>query len=395
MDANSGRSVWSNRAWAAARLGGAAGGAAALGAGAVWVGGAAYFARRVVTPDRRKPNDQEIRAVRVGEIDLAITPDSTVPGRYGLWIGTGDDTHVRIGDVLSVDEAAGTVTRELIGVDFGELVVGPARWDQYFFGETPQRSLGLPTTDVLVRSDIGDLPAWLVPAAGESTRWAITVHGRGARRLEGLRAVPTLHAAGYTTLVPAYRNDEEAPPGPDGRYNLGLSEWRDIEAAMRFAIDHGAREIDLVGWSMGGAIILQLLDRSELAGRVTKIVLDGPVVSWSEVLLHHARLNRVPRPIGRLGTSLLGRRSARRFVGVHEPIDVAVTDWVNRAEELRTPMLLIHSRDDEFVPVESSRALAAARPDLIRYEEWEHARHCKEWNVDPERWERVVREFIS
>ena len=157
MDTNSGRSVWSNRAWAAARLGGAAGGAAALGAGAVWVGGAAYFARRVVTPDRRKPNDQEIRAVRVGEIDLAITPDSTVPGRYGLWIGTGDDTHVRIGDVLSVDEAAGTVTRELIGVDFGELVVGPARWDQYFFGETPQRSLGLPTTDVLVRSDIGEV----------------------------------------------------------------------------------------------------------------------------------------------------------------------------------------------------------------------------------------------
>ena len=40
-------------------------------------------------------------------------------------------------------------------------------------------------------------------------------------------------------------------------------------------------------------------------------------------------------------------------------------------------------------------ALAAARPDLVTFVPWSLARHCKEWNVDPERWERVVREFIS
>ena len=39
--------------------------------------------------------------------------------------------------------------------------------------------------------------------------------------------------------------------------------------------------------------------------------------------------------------------------------------------------------------------LAARRPDLVRFERWHGARHCKEWNIDPQRWERVVREFLS
>jgi hypothetical protein len=28
-------------------------------------------------------------------------------------------------------------------------------------------------------------------------------------------------------------------------------------------------------------------------------------------------------------------------------------------------------------------------------EHWDTARHTKEWNVDPERWERSVAEFVS
>ncbi|WP_220432847.1 hypothetical protein, partial [Raoultella terrigena] len=64
------------------------------------------------------------------------------------------------------------------------------------------------------------------------------------------------------------------------------------------------------------------------------------------------------------------------------------------AEELHHPMLLIHSRDDEFVPVGPSESLAQVRPDLITFEPWSLARHCKEWNVDPRRWNAVVADFV-
>ncbi len=101
------------------------------------------------------------------------------------------------------------------------------------------------------------------------------MHGRGARREETIRALAPLLAEGWTCLVPTYRNDEGVPAGPDGRYALGLSEWRDIDAAMGYALARGADELLLAGWSMGGAIVLQALDRSAHADAVGRVVLDG------------------------------------------------------------------------------------------------------------------------
>ncbi len=378
----------------------AAGAASAIMAGvsaAGSVGAATYFARRVVTPDPRRPDDTEILAVAGDRVTLGLTAETGVRGRYGLWLDGGRG-HARVGEILDVDDERGRVTRRVEGVDSGRLTVGFARWNQYYYAGSPQEAFGLPTQDVRVRSELGDVPAWLVPAeptAGAGDRWAILVHGRGARREECLRAVPVTHELGYTTLIPMYRNDIGAPPSPDGRYNLGLSEWRDVEAAMLHAVEAGAREIVLAGWSMGGAIVLQTLDRSWLSGRVSRVVLDAPVIDWSDVLRHHAAANRVPAPVGAMSRALMGRRSARRLVGVHEPIDVARTDWVRRSEELTHPLLLIHSEDDEFVPVGPSAALAAARPDLVTYEPWRHARHTKEWNVDSRRWDEALRAFLA
>jgi len=252
---------------------------------------------------------------------------------------------------------------------------------------------------VTYAGELGPMPAWVVRPMGDvardSGRWAVLVHGRGARREETIRAMPPLLAAGWTCLAITYRNDEGVPAGPDGRYALGLSEWRDVEAAVQHAVDHGAREVLLVGWSMGGATVLQLLDRSPLAELVSRVVLDGPVIDWGDVLAHHARGHRLPRHVGSLARAMMRQRWGHRLVGVHEGVDVAQTDWVSRADELRHRVLLIHSADDEFVPIGPSRALAAVRPDLVTLEEWHAARHCKEWNTDPERWEALVAGFAS
>ena len=359
------------------------------------VSAATYFARKVLTPDLLKPDDSQILNFEDDSLTLELTPESEQPGRYGLWFD-GDRGHVRVGALLDVDRQAGRVRRVLEGVDFGDLRVGPGRWNQYYFAGDPHDTLGLPSRDVQIDSELGTLAAWEVPGpSGASSRWAILVHGRGAERGECLRAVPVLHDLGFTALIPTYRNDIGAPPSPDGRYSLGLSEWCDCEAALQYALDAGAGEIVLFGWSMGAAIVLQMLDRSWLSDRVKAVVLDAPVIDWADVLRHHGALNKIPGPIGSLSRVLIGHRWARRLVGVHEPIDVALTNWENRAGELKQPTLLIHSLDDEFVPVGPSIALAARRPDLVRFEPWQLARHTKEWNVDPQRWDAVVRAFLS
>ena len=112
------------------------------------------------------------------------------------------------------------------------------------------------------------------------------------------------------------------------------------------------------------------------------------------MLDHHARLNRLPKPVGRLGLGMLGHRSARRLLGLDGPVDLRRLDWVTRAAELRLPVLLVHSEDDEFVPSGPSRSLAKARPDLVTYVSFTGARHTKEWNVDTDRWEREIARFL-
>ena len=249
-------------------------------------------------------------------------------------------------------------------------------------------------------SEVGDLPAWRVPAAGgadapAAEACAVLVHGRGATREEALRAVPVLRAAGLDVLVPAYRNDRDAPASAAGRYGLGGTEWRDVEAAVAWALERGARRVVLGAWSMGGAIVLQLVARSPLAERVAALVLDGPVLDWRDVLDHQARRIGLPAGVGRWGARLLASSRAPRLLGVEEPVDLAGMDWGVRAAELRVPVLLLHSDDDDVVPSGPSHRLAAARPDLVEHVPSSGVLHTKEWNLDPAAWEAAVAGFLE
>ncbi|TXR57339.1 alpha/beta hydrolase family protein [Quadrisphaera setariae] len=388
------------------------GGAVGLAASAAASALATHFARRVVTPEKVRVDDVRVLAVEPDRVVLAASDLTLAPGRYGLWTD-GGATHSQLGDVIGVDEPgtgssggagagrgagrARTVVRHLIGTDAGALRPGPGRWSGWFHTGDPGRALGLPFDDAVVTSPVGELPAWLVhPADGElrGKVWAVLVHGRGGTREECLRALPVLHRLGVPALVPSYRNDPGVPASPSGRYGLGDTEWEDVEAAVLHALDAGAREVVLVGWSMGGAIVLSALSRSWTADRVRAVVLDGPVLDWRSVLQHQARVHRVPPPLGRAGTALMGSPLARAALGVEGPLDLDRLDWVTRAEELRVPVLLLHGEADAVVPVGSSRMLAAARPDLVTLLEFPGAGHCREWNSDPDRWEREVARFL-
>jgi uncharacterized protein len=308
----------SSRAQRVATAGAAVGVTSAVASGAGSLAAAAYFARKVLTPDRQRPDDVVVRATGASSVTLTATPETLVPGRYGLWIDNGFG-HVRIGDILRADPEADIVERELIAVDRGYLAPGTARWNAYFHGAPPDVTIGAVTEHVTYAGELGAMPAWVVRPEGEqaraSGRWAVLVHGRGARREETIRAMPPLLSQGWTCLVPSYRNDEGVPSGPDGRYALGLSEWRDIEAAVAYALEHGARELLVFGWSMGGAIVLQLLDRTRFSNLVSRVILDGPVIDWGDVLAHHAHSHRLPRHVGSLARSMMNQRWGHRLVG--------------------------------------------------------------------------------
>lgn len=382
---------------------------ALLGAGSSAL--AAYFARRIITPDRVKSEGEELLAVVQGEggpeAIFRATPENTGDGVYSFHFD-GDAGLARIGRITSYSPLEGTVQREIEEIYSGSL--DRVRWGRWGGASYPNpAALGIDSEEVLLRDEIGDFPAWLVPApedaAGAGHRkhaapggqnvWAIMVHGRGATRMEGLRALPVVQELGLTSLLISYRNDGEAPPADAGRYGLGSTEWREVEAAIAYALDHGATDVVLFGWSMGGAVSLQAADQARNRHAIRALVLDAPVIDWVDVLAFQARLNRIPAEVGRYGQFMLSHPLGRRLTGLSAPVDLKSMDWVTRSIELRTPTLILHSVDDDFVPYGPSEKLAAKNPEMVTFVPFEHARHTREWNVDRERWESTVREWLG
>jgi len=347
-------------------------------------------ARRVVTPMRR-PVDTQILAVDTGAqtIELERTVNTELPGRYGLFT-TGTYGYVKLGAVLSAD--ATSVRRKLLTkVETGARVDRGAAFSGFYYASPSE--LHLPWQNVLIGSPAGPCPAWFFPAA--SSTWVIQVHGRGATRVECLRAVPVLHAAGFPNLVVSYRNDGEAPRSRAGAYALGASEWRDIDSAIAYALRHGAERVILMGWSMGGAVSLQAAVGSSYRDRIVGLILESPVIDWRTVLRYQARIAGVRAPLPELAMSALQRPLTARISGADDAISFDRLDMVARAAELSAPMLILHSTDDGFVPIESSTALKEARPDLVTMPEFTVARHTKIWNYDQDGWTRAITDWLD
>jgi len=348
-------------------------------------------ARTVVRPAGRRPDTRIVRLDAAAQtITLGRSPDTVLPGRYGLFtVGSAD--YLRVGSIVGEDED--TVTRKLlthVPAD-GDLAAEAAFSGWYF--DKPGDLL-LPFQSIDIDTGVGACPAWEFPARGDTDVWVIQVHGRGTTRSETLRAVPVFHALGISSLVVSYRNDGDAPRSPSGTYALGATEWRDVDAAIGYARRQGARRVLLMGWSMGGALSLQAALESPHADVIAGLVLDSPVVDWRTVLNFQGRAMRLPAPVIALAERTLASNWGATALRSGEPIPLDRLDGVSRAAELRHPVLILHSDDDGFVPADASHALAQARPDLVTMETFTVARHTKLWNYDETRWTTAIQDWV-
>lgn len=358
---------------------------------AVLAAGSVRMARKVVTPAPRVPDTRILSLDTSAQtITLSRTDDTVLPGRYGLFtVGTAD--YVKLGSVLSEDETS--VKRKLLTHIGPDARLAPDAAFSGWYYDKPEQ-LHLDFTPELIGSTLGPCPAWLFPA-GEGDTWVIQIHGRGTTRAECLRAVPLFHSLGITSLVVSYRNDGEAPRSRSGAYGLGATEWRDVDAAVGFARRRGARRIIVMGWSMGGAIALQLSLNSAHRSVIAGLILESPVVDWRVVLDYQARLLKVPTAVSGLAIGALQTEWAAPLTHAGGAVPFDRLDVVARAAELRHPILILHSDDDGFVPSDASHDLVVARPDLVELQVFEVARHAKLWNYDEQRWTSSIRAWLA
>ncbi|MGW0117225.1 alpha/beta hydrolase [Streptomyces sp. NPDC003327] len=358
-----------------------------LGVGAAAVAAGRYASDVALRASSGRPFPGEprltVHATGPERITLTRSLASLRPGTYGM---EAPGLHAVLGPVLDrVPHTADTVVRRLERVELG--APGPGarvRLTPQLHLGTPTTALGLPHEDLEIPGELGPLPAWLV--SGPRPTWVIALHGLGATREHALNLGLFYARRRVPVLVPAYRGDEGAPPSPDGLAQLGDSEWRDVDAAIRYAVRRGAAHVVLHGWGTGAAMALRAAAESGVRDRIRGLVLDSPVLDWEATLRNLAAARRVPAPLVPLAV-----RAARGRTGPHgDRLEAACAP-----DALRVPVLLFHGPEDTLAPWEPSVELAARRPGLVTLRTVRNAPHTAMWNADPVRYEEALRRFLT
>ena len=254
----------------------------------------------------------------------------------------------------------------------------------------PRAAYGVAFTDVGIPCSGGSCPAWFVP--GRSSTWFIAVHGKDAKRTEPLRAMGPAIKAGLPTLDISYRNDPGAPATADHQHSYGVTEWRDLQAAVAYATRHGAKNVVLFGSSMGGAIVSSFLEHSPSAALVRGVMFDAPALDFRATVDWGAAHRTLPV----VGTAIPGvlTATAEWMAGWRYGVDWKAMDYLP-GNWLRVPTLVVHGADDLTVPVTTSNQLTAAHPKLVHEVVVPHAPHVGSWNVDPGAYQQREAGFLA
>ncbi|WP_326676607.1 alpha/beta hydrolase [Streptomyces sp. NBC_01237] len=358
-----------------------------LGAGAAAVAAGRYAsdAALKVPSGRPLPADRRVtvHATAAGQVTLTRSFAALRPGTYGL---VGPGVHAVVGPVTEqAPHAPDTVVRRLERVSHGTLKAGTkVRLTPELYSGDPGTALGLDHKEVEIPGELGILPAWFVPGARDT--WVITVHGLGTTREHPMNLMGFLHGQRLPVLDLAYRGDAGAPRSADGLGHLGASEWRDLDAAIRYALRYGAESVVLHGWSTGASMALHAAVNSALRDRISGLVLDSPVMDWQVTLRALAAARHVPSALLPLAV-----RAAQGRTG----LSTAPLLDTGLPSALHAPTLIFHGPDDSLAPWQPSRELAARRPDLVSLHPVPQAPHAAMWNADPARYEETLRRFLT
>lgn len=205
----------------------------------------------------------------------------------------------------------------------------------YFPGPAPsvdQAQLGLPSRALALTTADGEkLGTWFFPH--ESARGVVLVsHGNAGSIEQRLELARAFHALGWAVLLYDYRGygASTGSPSEAGTYSDAEAAYEHLARLESFSPER----IVLYGESLGAAVALELALRRPCA----RVILESAFTS-------------LPDMAAAVYPFLPARWLARiRY------------DNFAKVGRLTVPLLLIHSPDDEIVPVEHARRnLAAAR----------------------------------
>ncbi|HWM72224.1 MAG TPA: S9 family peptidase [Nocardioides sp.] len=268
------------------------------------------------------------------------------------------------GDVLSLDARGGQIAVAMHAAS-GPLEVwaGPAAalrqvsdhhagWAAVEFG--PVEDFGFTATDGLALDGIVIRPPHHSSDRPNAT--VVLVHGgpysRSGRELH-CRALDWgqwLATAGYTVLMPNYRGGAGHGDAVARavRGDVGGAEWGDVLAAVDAAVDRGIADPDRLGiggWSQGGFLTAWAVTQCD---RFKAGVMGAGVSDWGAM----AAQSDMPT-----FEAVLGGDTPWDGPGPHRG---AERSPISYARQCRTPLLILHGKEDARVPVSQATAFHRA-----------------------------------
>lgn len=222
----------------------------------------------------------------------------------------------------------------------------------------------VPYEDVTWQSQGKTVRGWLLrqPAEGtdQSSPVIVVAHGWGSNRSRVLRYALPLYREGYTVLLYDARSHGESDPY---RTPSGLQFCDDLLAALewlRARPDIGGGRVGVIGHSLGAFGAVLALDAG---ARIDALVTDAMPVRLSAMVGAELRRRGLPRfPLAQLIPRFMIWRSGipRKIVKRANPAAILREN----ASRSGTPVMLVHSRNDGFIPVTELHLVLASAPNL-------------------------------
>ena len=194
--------------------------------------------------------------------------------------------------------------------------------------------IGLQWEDVQIRTE-GDvsLHGWYLPAPEDGAGYTVAFfHGNAGNISHRLDSLEIFHELGLATLIIDYRGygRSEGSPSEEGLY-------RDGDAAWRYLVDERnvpPGKVIAFGRSLGAAVAGRVAAEHEVGG----------------VILESSFTSAVDR-----GAELYPIFPVRLLARIHYP----TRDFVR---DVDAPVLVVHSPEDEIIPIHHGRAVYEAAP---------------------------------
>jgi pimeloyl-ACP methyl ester carboxylesterase len=232
---------------------------------------------------------------------------------------------------------------------------------------------------------------WFFP--GESDTWVIHVHGRRAGMGETLRNVAQFAKTGYTQLTISMKTDPK-PYGFGHKISkLGHTEWIELEQAVRFARQSGAKKVILVGWSQGALISSLFLIHSSEASIVHGAIFDSPLLDYRNTMRYQAERSGYDKVMGDRVIETISHNKLIRLFG-YRNVDVDAISLVRDTLLPDVPVLVLYSMNDGHVAIEDVHKFASMNP-AVNLVEIPNARHCRLFNEDQPKYQESISSWIS